>query len=72
MPDLTPRERDVLRLITEGKSNQEIASHLVISSNTVRHHVHQVLRKVGASSRHEAAEMARAAAWFTPGSDAKP
>jgi DNA-binding CsgD family transcriptional regulator len=71
MPDITPRERDVLRLITEGKSNQEIAAHLVISPNTVRHHVHQVLQKVGASSRHEAAEMARAAGWFTRGPDAQ-
>lgn len=63
---LTPRELDVLLLIAEGKSNQEIADALVISPNTVRHHVHQLLGKLNCSSRGEAAVMARIAGLHLP------
>jgi len=62
---LTPRELEVLLLIAEGKSNQEIADALVISPNTVRHHVHQILRKLNCSSRGEAAVIARIAGLYT-------
>lgn len=58
---LTPRERDVLNLIAAGKTNKEIANLLVISPNTVRHHVHKILRKLNCSSRHKAAALARRA-----------
>ncbi|HET9494324.1 MAG TPA: helix-turn-helix transcriptional regulator [Chloroflexia bacterium] len=60
--ELTPREHEVLVLIAEGKSNKEIAEALVVSPNTVRHHVHQLLRKLNCSSRHELALIVRAAA----------
>lgn len=63
---LTPREVDVLALIAEGKSNREIAEALVVSPNTVRHHVHQILSKLNCASRGEAAALARAAD-FRPG-----
>jgi DNA-binding CsgD family transcriptional regulator len=69
---LTQREREVLIQIAEGRSNQEIASALVISPNTVRHHVHQLLHKLNCSSRGEAAALARAAGLFpgdTTGAD---
>jgi len=56
---LTPRELEVLLLIADGKSNQEIADALVISPNTVRHHVHHILRKLNCSSRGEAAVIAK-------------
>lgn len=59
--DLTPRELEVLLLIANGKCNKEIAEALVISPNTVRHHVHQLLRKLNCSSRGEAAVMAKTA-----------
>lgn len=59
--ELTPRELEVLILIAEGKSNKEIAETLVISHNTVRHHVHQLLHKLNCSSRSEAALIAKAA-----------
>jgi DNA-binding CsgD family transcriptional regulator len=59
--ELTPRELDVLILLAEGKSNKEIAEALVISPNTVRHHVHQLLHKLNCSSRSEAAFMAKTA-----------
>jgi DNA-binding CsgD family transcriptional regulator len=63
--ELTPRELEVLIQIAEGKSNQEIATALVISPNTVRHHVHQLLHKLNCSSRGEAAAVARAAGLFS-------
>lgn len=57
--DLTERERDVLRLVTTGVGNREIADGLGISLNTVKYHVANLLRKLGARTR---AELAAAAA----------
>jgi len=51
---LTPREREVLGLIVAGQSNNAIAGRLVISEGTVKSHVKQVLRKLGAVNRSEA------------------
>lgn len=58
-PELSPRERDVLRLIANGHSNAYIADHFVLSLKTVRNHVSNVLMKIGASSRAEAVARAR-------------
>jgi DNA-binding NarL/FixJ family response regulator len=55
---LTPREREVLRLIGEEKSNQEIAATLVIELGTVKNHVHNLLRKPDVSNRKQAAQAA--------------
>jgi PAS domain S-box-containing protein len=55
---LTETERSVLTLIAEGKSNLQIAEQLVVSLSTVRFHVTSILRKLGASSRTEAAAIA--------------
>ena len=52
LPDgLTPREVEVLRLIARGRSNQEIATELVISINTVTNHVKNILGKTGCDNR---------------------
>jgi DNA-binding CsgD family transcriptional regulator len=51
---LTPREREVLLLIVAGQSNSAIAGRLVISEGTVKSHVKQILRKLGAVNRSEA------------------
>jgi LuxR family transcriptional regulator, maltose regulon positive regulatory protein len=48
---LTGRERQVLRLIAEGRSNDEIAAELVLSVRTVEHHVASIYTKIGASGR---------------------
>jgi RNA polymerase sigma factor (sigma-70 family) len=53
--ELTPREREVLDLIGEDCSNREIAEQLVIEVGTVKNHVHNILKKLDVSSRHEAA-----------------
>ncbi len=57
---LSPREVEVLGLLTGGMSNQRIADTLVISLHTAKHHVASVLRKLGVTSRASAAERGRA------------
>ena len=58
---LTPREVDVLRLLARGKTNQEIANELVVREGTIKYHVKNILRKMGATSRADAvARYARA------------
>lgn len=57
---LTLREQDVLRLVTAGERNQAIARRLGISANTVKFHVSNLLRKVGASTRAELTALALA------------
>lgn len=52
---LTPREREVLQLIGQNFSNQEIADRLFIEVGTVKNHVHSILDKLNVSSRHVAA-----------------
>ncbi len=61
---LTPRECDVLRQISLGLSNKEIARSLNLSLATVKHHVHNVLEKLHVSRRADAMRKARAAPWI--------
>ncbi|MER6943705.1 AAA family ATPase [Nonomuraea sp. NPDC000554] len=55
---LTPRELEVLRLVTLGRTNRDIASELFISVKTVSVHVSNILAKLGVTSRGEAAAAA--------------
>ena len=56
---LTRREQEILQLLSEGHSNEEISANLFISVRTVEHHVSAILGKLGASTRKGAAEEAR-------------
>ena len=56
--DLTEREHQVLTLMAEGKTNQEIAEALTLSVGTVRFHVSNILSKLGVSNRTEAVSLA--------------
>ncbi len=57
--DLTPRETEILQLVAEGRSNGEIGKRLFISTKTVSVHVSNILAKLGAAGRTEAAAIAR-------------
>jgi DNA-binding NarL/FixJ family response regulator len=58
LDQLTPREREVLRLIARGYAYKEVARDLGISAKTVETHVSSVLRKLQLSSRHQLARWA--------------
>jgi DNA-binding NarL/FixJ family response regulator len=58
LDQLTPREREVLRLIARGYAYKEVARDLGISAKTVESHVSSVLRKLQLSSRHQLARWA--------------
>ena len=53
LDQLSPREREVLRLIARGYTYKEVARDLIISTKTVESHVSSVLRKLQLSTRHE-------------------
>jgi DNA-binding CsgD family transcriptional regulator len=55
---ITPREAEVISLVAEGLSNQQIADRLNVSFTTVRTHVYNVFRKTGSSSRMELVRLA--------------
>jgi two-component system NarL family response regulator len=55
---LTCREQEILALIADGKTNQEIAEMLYITSGTVRVHVHAILNKLNVTHRSQAAALA--------------
>ena len=56
--ELTSREMDVLKLIADGMTNSEIACRLVISENTVKGHVSNILSKLHLADRTQAAVFA--------------
>ena len=58
LPGLTPRELEVLRLVAEGLTNEQIAEQLVVSEHTVHHHVTSIKRKLDLPSRTAAAAYA--------------
>jgi LuxR family maltose regulon positive regulatory protein len=51
---LSDRELDILRLVALGRSNREIAAQLFITTGTVKRHIHNIFRKLGARNRVEA------------------
>jgi LuxR family maltose regulon positive regulatory protein len=68
LPEVTAREREVLRLLAEGLTNRQISDRLVVSEHTVHRHVTNILRKLDLPSRTAAAAHAvRAGLLETPG-----
>lgn len=58
LEELTPREKDVLVLLAQGKQNKEIALELDITERTVKFHISSILGKLGAGNRTEAVRIA--------------
>ena len=67
-PQLTARERQVLALMLEGKSNKRIARELDLAETTVKNHVTAILKTLGASNRTEAVIAAGRLGWKPDGS----
>jgi DNA-binding CsgD family transcriptional regulator len=57
-PPLSAREREVLALLIQGRSNREIATQLGISGNTAKFHLTSIFNKLGVNGRAEAATIA--------------
>lgn len=55
---LTPREREVLALLSEGRPNKDIARHLDLREITVKYHLKNIYRKLNVSNRAQAVKMA--------------
>jgi DNA-binding CsgD family transcriptional regulator len=66
---LTPRERDVLLMLTRGYSNQQIGRRLFIAESTVSVHVSHIIAKLGVSNRLQAASAAHRLNLFPPDTD---
>jgi DNA-binding NarL/FixJ family response regulator len=60
-PDLTAREREILELVAQGKSNHDIAAHFVLSPKTVRNNVSSIFTKLRVADRAQAIVRAREA-----------
>jgi DNA-binding NarL/FixJ family response regulator len=59
LDDLTEREREILELVADGKSNKEIGAQLFLSEKTVKHHMTNILQKLHVRNRVEAALLAQ-------------
>jgi DNA-binding NarL/FixJ family response regulator len=64
--ELTRRQRDVLALISQGKSNKLIADALTMSESTVKAHVKQIIKRLNVANRTQAALVATGRTFFAP------
>ena len=63
---LTARETEILELLEQGLTNQQIASRLSVTVHTVKNHVHSLLTKLGVGSRNDAVTVLRATKYANP------
>lgn len=63
-PDMTRLEREIMRLVVEGKTNREIAAQVHLSQNTIKFHMRQILQKAGTANRTELAHQAAKEGWI--------
>ena len=61
---LSPRELEVLRLVSQGLTNKEIAYRLGLSARTIQYHLNSIFNKTGTSTRSEAVAIAYQSKWF--------
>lgn len=61
---LTPKEQEILRLAALGKTTKEITSELFLSSGTVRNYISEIIHKLDAKNRTEAASIAEKKGWI--------
>ncbi len=69
--ELSPREQEVLALLVQGMSDQEIAQALFLSVRTIQSHLNHLYEKLNVHTRTEAAVVALRAGWFPPSLDQK-
>ncbi len=62
-PNLTLREKEVLRLVCDGLTNAEIASKLTVSRETIKSELKRIFRKIGVSNRTQAAVLLVKQGW---------
>lgn len=60
---LTPREEQILTLVSNGKSNKEVAREIGLQEKTIKHHMTSILQKLQVRNRTEAALLLREARW---------
>ena len=68
---LSPREKEVLVLVSQGETNKEIASSLFISENTVKTHLRNIMERLHVAKRTQAVAYAIRSGIFRPGDDQK-
>ncbi len=63
-PSLTLREKSVLRLVCDGLTNQEIATNLTVSRETIKSELKRIFRKIGVANRTQAAVLLVKQGWI--------
>ena len=66
MPALSKREREIIELLAQGMTGEQVADHLVLSSETVKTHIRNAMGRLGASTRVHAIAIALREGFISP------